>query len=113
MTPVNFEYTEYDAELITCAAVLKLNISKPIPVTEMDGSPSRDFFTVLNISQLYTEDQVFNIHSFSMLFTWLQLLYHNRKNELYSAIKRTKSNSNLVSSPLASPGGLTPDGKDK
>jgi AP-5 complex subunit zeta-1 len=89
--------------------LLKLNISKPIPVTEMDGSPSRDFFTVLNISQLYTEDQVFNIHAFSMLFTWLQLLYHNRKNELYSTIKRTKSDANLISSPVTSPGGPPTD----
>eukprot|EP01133_Synstelium_polycarpum_P015220 gene15220-18011_t len=45
------------------------------PVTELDGSVSIEFFTVLNNAQVYTEDQSFNIHSFSALYTWLTNLY--------------------------------------
>jgi hypothetical protein len=55
--------------------LLKLNISKPLPVTELDDSVARDFFTVLNNSKLYTEDQIFNVYTFSMLYTWLHYLY--------------------------------------
>ncbi|XP_062582819.1 AP-5 complex subunit zeta-1-like, partial [Saccostrea cucullata] len=45
-----------------------------IVVNEVDGTPSRNFFTVLNIGQYYTNDQFLNIYSFSMLFKWL---YHS------------------------------------
>ncbi|XP_064653318.1 AP-5 complex subunit zeta-1-like [Lineus longissimus] len=40
-------------------------------VTEIDGGVTRDFFTVLNIGQYYTDDQIMNIHSFSALYGWL------------------------------------------
>jgi hypothetical protein len=55
--------------------VLKLNVSKPLPIIELDDSVARDFFTILNISKLYTEDQIFNIYSFSILYTWLHYLH--------------------------------------
>ncbi|KAK7507173.1 hypothetical protein BaRGS_00001108 [Batillaria attramentaria] len=42
-------------------------------VTETDGTPCRNFFTVLNIGQYYTDDQYLNIYSFSLLYKWL---YH-------------------------------------
>lgn len=42
-------------------------------VTEIDGTPCRYFFTVLNVGQYYTDDQYLNIYSFSLLYKWL---YH-------------------------------------
>ncbi|KAK3580715.1 hypothetical protein CHS0354_005718 [Potamilus streckersoni] len=41
------------------------------PVTEVDGNPATNFFTVLNIGQYYTNDQLLNIYTFSMLYQWL------------------------------------------
>ncbi|KAL4240767.1 AP-5 complex subunit zeta-1 [Mactra antiquata] len=43
-------------------------------VTEIDGAPSNNFFTVLSIGQYYTDDQLANIMSFSMLYQWI---YHS------------------------------------
>ncbi|KYR00749.1 hypothetical protein DLAC_02792 [Tieghemostelium lacteum] len=51
------------------------NTTTAVPVTELDGSVTIEFFTVLNNSMVYTEDQIFNIYSFSMLYTWLTNLY--------------------------------------
>ncbi|XP_070580171.1 AP-5 complex subunit zeta-1-like isoform X1 [Ptychodera flava] len=42
-------------------------------VTDIDGTPSRDIFTVLSIGQYLSGDQLLNIHSFSMLKNWLLL----------------------------------------
>ncbi|XP_064594747.1 AP-5 complex subunit zeta-1-like isoform X2 [Liolophura sinensis] len=42
-----------------------------LPVNEIDGTPSRNFFSVLNVGQYYTEDQVLNIFTFSLLYKWL------------------------------------------
>eukprot|EP00117_Sycon_ciliatum_P049570 scpid39477/ scgid4871/ AP-5 complex subunit zeta-1; Adapter-related protein complex 5 zeta subunit len=44
---------------------------QPAPVKEIDGSASRDFFTVLSVGQYYSSDQWLNIQSFSMLRTWM------------------------------------------
>ncbi|CAL8304761.1 unnamed protein product [Merluccius merluccius] len=46
-------------------------IRQPGPVTELDGSVSGDFFTVLCVGQGFTEDQWMNVHSFSLLRHWL------------------------------------------
>ncbi|KAJ3601444.1 hypothetical protein NHX12_032412 [Muraenolepis orangiensis] len=46
-------------------------IRQPGPVTELDGSVSGDFFTVLCVGQGFTEDQWMNVHSFSLLRPWL------------------------------------------
>ncbi|RMX54680.1 hypothetical protein pdam_00009343 [Pocillopora damicornis] len=43
-------------------------------VTEVDGTSSRYFFTVLSIAQYFFPDQILNIHSFSMLRSWLRHL---------------------------------------
>lgn len=43
-------------------------------VTEVDGTSSRYFFTVLSIAQYYFPDQFLNIHSFSVLRPWLHHL---------------------------------------
>eukprot|EP00742_Colponemidia_sp_Colp-10_P013536 GILJ01015295.1.p1 GENE.GILJ01015295.1~~GILJ01015295.1.p1 ORF type:complete len:1031 (+),score=128.49 GILJ01015295.1:288-3095(+) len=44
-------------------------------VTERDGTPAKDFFTLLNDTYSYTEDQIFNVQTFSLLYPWLQSLY--------------------------------------
>ncbi|XP_062341409.1 AP-5 complex subunit zeta-1 isoform X2 [Osmerus eperlanus] len=49
---------------------------QPGPIAELDGSVSGDFFTVLCVSQAFSEDQWMNVHSFSMLRRWL-LTYHS------------------------------------
>ncbi|CAL8275005.1 unnamed protein product [Lota lota] len=47
-------------------------IRQPGPVTELDGSVSGDFFTVLcGAAQGFTEDQWLNAHAFSLLRPWL------------------------------------------
>lgn len=55
---------------------------QPPPVTEIDGSATREFFTVLNLSALhtkaslvaYSQDQTFNIYAFSTLLPLLQAM---------------------------------------
>lgn len=49
---------------------------QPGPIAELDGAVSGDFFTVLCVSQGFSEDQWMNVHSFSMLRHWL-LRYHS------------------------------------
>ncbi|XP_005743526.1 AP-5 complex subunit zeta-1 isoform X1 [Pundamilia nyererei] len=49
---------------------------QPVPIAELDGSVSGDFFTVLCVGQGFTEDQWMNVYSFSMLRHWL-LTYHS------------------------------------
>lgn len=44
-------------------------------VTEVDGTPSRDFFTCMNNSFDYSEDQILNVHIFSSLYYWIFHLY--------------------------------------
>ncbi|KAF2078457.1 hypothetical protein CYY_000207 [Polysphondylium violaceum] len=67
------------------------------PVTELDGSAAIEFFTVLNNSQYYTEDQTFNIYSFSMLYTWLNLYKIpplNTQVNIESTVSTPRDNSN-------------------
>ncbi|KAF3700453.1 AP-5 complex subunit zeta-1 [Channa argus] len=44
---------------------------QPVPIAELDGTVSGDFFTVLCVGQGFTEDQWMNVYSFSMLRHWL------------------------------------------
>ncbi|XP_040293108.1 AP-5 complex subunit zeta-1 [Bufo bufo] len=46
-------------------------VKQPSLISEVDGSIATDFFTVLNHSQNYTEDQWMNIQGFSTLRHWL------------------------------------------
>ncbi|KAG8551995.1 hypothetical protein GDO81_004370 [Engystomops pustulosus] len=46
-------------------------VKQPSQISEVDGAISTDFFTVLNHSQNYTEDQWMNIQGFSTLRRWL------------------------------------------
>ncbi|XP_068574442.1 AP-5 complex subunit zeta-1 isoform X2 [Cebidichthys violaceus] len=52
---------------------------QPVPIAELDGTVSGDFFTVLCVGQGFTEDQWMNVYSFSMLRHWL-LTYHSVAN---------------------------------
>lgn len=61
--------------LIVCARLVR----QPPPITELDGTVSGDFFTVLCVGQGFTEDQWMNVYSFSMLRHWL-LTYHSVSN---------------------------------
>ncbi|XP_069123668.1 AP-5 complex subunit zeta-1-like isoform X2 [Argopecten irradians] len=66
-------------------------------VTEVDGTPSRNFFTVLNIGQYYTDDQFLNIYSFSMLYKWLHHCFTvNASTTRESDQSDTKSSSSPV-----------------
>ncbi|XP_063759285.1 AP-5 complex subunit zeta-1 isoform X2 [Eleginops maclovinus] len=52
---------------------------QPVPIAELDGTVSGDFFTVLCVGQSFTEDQWMNVFSFSVLRHWL-LTYHSVSN---------------------------------
>ncbi|XP_041863698.1 AP-5 complex subunit zeta-1 isoform X2 [Melanotaenia boesemani] len=52
---------------------------QPVPIAELDGTTSGDFFTVLCVGLGFTEDQWMNVYSFSMLRHWL-LTYHSVSN---------------------------------
>ncbi|XP_070778742.1 AP-5 complex subunit zeta-1 isoform X2 [Enoplosus armatus] len=52
---------------------------QPVPIAELDGTVSGDFFTVLCVGQGFTDDQWMNVYSFSMLRHWL-LTYHSVSN---------------------------------
>lgn len=52
---------------------------QPAVVTELDGTVSGDFFTVLCVGQSFTDDQWMNVYTFSMLRHWL-LTYHAVSN---------------------------------
>ncbi|XP_033755638.1 AP-5 complex subunit zeta-1-like [Pecten maximus] len=67
-------------------------------VTEVDGTPSRNFFTVLNIGQYYTDDQFLNIYSFSMLYKWLHHCFTVEAST--SAGEKDRSDTNSASSPV-------------
>lgn len=48
---------------------------KSVYVTEIDGSQCKDIFTVANDTPHYSEDQVFNIMTFSFIHSWIYHLY--------------------------------------
>ncbi|XP_047130371.1 AP-5 complex subunit zeta-1 isoform X1 [Hydra vulgaris] len=48
--------------------------SSLVQTNELDGSISRDIFTVLNLSKVYNEQQMLNVYSFSILKSWLQFV---------------------------------------
>ncbi|XP_076452944.1 AP-5 complex subunit zeta-1-like [Babylonia areolata] len=65
-------------------------------VTEIDGTPCRNFFTILNIGQYYTDDQYLNIYSFSVLYKWL---YHCSYAQLPSTSLSAEDDSVSGKSP--------------
>lgn len=42
-----------------------------VPMLEIDGTKSRDFFTVLSIARYYSNDQLLNMQAFSILLPWI------------------------------------------
>ncbi|RUS79594.1 hypothetical protein EGW08_012642 [Elysia chlorotica] len=60
-------------------------------VTEVDGTPSTNLFTVLNIGQYYTEDQLINIHSFSCLYQWLSNVAQRFESSIQNENATTKT----------------------
>lgn len=62
-------------------------------VTEVDGTPSRDFFTCMNNSFDYSEDQILNIHIFSSLYYWI---FHLYQAQLLEARKK-QSREDIIS----------------
>jgi len=42
---------------------------------EIDGSPCRDIFTILNISKSYFKEHILNIYTFAILKSWLQYAF--------------------------------------
>uniref|UniRef100_A0A1A7WP96 Adaptor-related protein complex 5, zeta 1 subunit n=2 Tax=Iconisemion striatum TaxID=60296 RepID=A0A1A7WP96_9TELE len=69
---------------------------QPLPIAELDGSVSGDFFTVLCVGQGFTEDQWMNVYSFSMLHHWL-LTYHSVSNTAVDADDRSEVEGSVVS----------------
>ena len=62
-------------------------------VTEVDGTPTRDFFTCMNNSHDYSEDQLLNVSVFSSLYCWLFYLYQAQLLE----IRKRQSRDDIVS----------------
>ncbi|CAE7210530.1 AP5Z1 [Symbiodinium natans] len=62
-------------------------------VTEVDGTPTRDFFTCMNNSYDYSDDQLLNVHIFSSLYCWLFYLYQAQLLE----IRKRQSRDDIVS----------------
>lgn len=67
---------------------------QPVPIAELDGTVSGDFFTVLCVGQGFTEDQWMNVYSFSMLHHWL-LTYHSVSNGSSTAEAANRSQLSL------------------
>lgn len=65
--------------------MLELGISKHDPVLEYDDTPiEKDtFFTVLNKSDPYTPDQVWNMQVFSLLDHWMKVIYLSEPKREY------------------------------
>jgi hypothetical protein len=69
--------------------------SSPDPVVEIDGGVAREFFSALNLSQGYTEDQQYNIFTFSILYQYILHMY-------FKDLRPTKdSNPTLHTIPLS------------
>ncbi|XP_030591483.1 AP-5 complex subunit zeta-1 isoform X2 [Archocentrus centrarchus] len=69
---------------------------QPVPIAELDGTVSGDFFTVLCVGQGFTEDQWMNVYSFSMLRHWL-LTYHSSCSTTGEADDRSEVDGSVVS----------------
>ncbi|XP_077590208.1 AP-5 complex subunit zeta-1 [Stigmatopora nigra] len=81
---------------------------QPLPIAELDGTVSGDFFTVLCVGQVFTEDQWMNVYSFSILRHWL-LTFHSGSTitdtddrseidgSMVSMVSATSSSSRLLS----------------
>lgn len=71
------------------------NLPMAPAITEIDGSTSRDIFTVLNVSQSYGTDFLLNVFSFSILKCWINFV--NYQNDIAECL--TNQLSKLMMSP--------------
>lgn len=67
------------------------NNNQPV-VCEPDGSPARELFTVLHRVHVghswYTDRQLFNVHAFSMVFSWISAQLEQREKTPLTLPKR-------------------------
>jgi len=91
----------------TLFGVRIVSTSSACNVTEVDGTPSRDFFTCMNNSYDYSEDQILNVHVFSSLYYWI---FHLYQAQLIEARKK-QSRDDIVSK--LEHFGLTHDSADR
>ena len=77
----------------TLFGVRIISSSASCNVTEVDGTPTRDFFTCMNNSYDYSEDQLLNVHIFSSLYCWLFYLYQAQLLET----RKRQSRDDIVS----------------
>nr|XP_057905218.1 AP-5 complex subunit zeta-1 isoform X1 [Doryrhamphus excisus] len=70
---------------------------QPQPITEMDGTVSGDFFTVLCVGQGFTEDQWMNVYSFSMLRHWLLTFHSVSSGSIADTDDRSEIDGSVVS----------------
>ncbi|KAH9490033.1 hypothetical protein Btru_035460 [Bulinus truncatus] len=61
-------------------------------VTEVDGSSNMNIFTILSIGQYYSEDQMLNIWSFSVVFTLLARTVELRRKDDFELSPTLKKN---------------------
>uniref|UniRef100_A0A3Q3IY18 Adaptor related protein complex 5 subunit zeta 1 n=1 Tax=Monopterus albus TaxID=43700 RepID=A0A3Q3IY18_MONAL len=78
---------------------------QPVPIAELDGTVSGDFFTVLCVGQSFTEDQWMNVYSFSILHIWHYEITTNENatkltdqvdGSVVSMVSATSSSSRLL-----------------
>lgn len=83
-----------------------LSNSTPEHVTELDGSQTKDFFTVLNQTIAYTDDQIYNLMIYSKLFSILANLLHEKNNPknnpLIEKFIKTFMDSHLIKESIIS-----------
>ncbi|XP_077413152.1 AP-5 complex subunit zeta-1 isoform X2 [Vanacampus margaritifer] len=70
---------------------------QPLPIAELDGTVSGDFFTVLCVGQGFTEDQWMNVYSFSMLRHWLLTFHSVPVGTIADADDRSEIDGSVVS----------------
>eukprot|EP00794_Sanderia_malayensis_P009562 gene9562-10550_t len=70
-------------------------------IQELDGSPCRDFFTVLNIAQVYSNAQLNNIYTFSMLMHWL-IVMQQYDAETWNYVMKKLSSEPRAATAMAS-----------
>ncbi|XP_054615480.1 AP-5 complex subunit zeta-1 isoform X2 [Dunckerocampus dactyliophorus] len=70
---------------------------QPLPIAELDGTVSGDFFTVLCVGQGFTDDQWMNVYSFSMLRHWLLTFHSVSSDSIADTDDRSEIDGSVVS----------------
>ncbi|CAK0853089.1 unnamed protein product, partial [Prorocentrum cordatum] len=77
----------------TLFGVRIVSTSSACNVTEVDGTPTRAFFTCMSNSYDYSEDQILNVHVFSSLYYWVFHLYQAQ----FLEARKKQSREDIVS----------------